>query len=62
MARAPWGLDRLIEFAHAGERFWESRPEGVTAPYPKRVQPRRDPEYTGTRETLVDRAGTTPQG
>ena len=43
------------------ERFWESRPERVKAPYMKVKGERQDPEYHGTRETLWEAGGTTPQ-
>ena len=43
-----------------GERLWNSRPERVRAPYPKPELTRQDPEYHGTRETLWERAETTP--
>ena len=39
---------------------WEGRPERVRAPYPKPELTRQDPEYHGTRETLWERAETTP--
>ena len=39
---------------------WKARPERVTAPYAKCRWSQRDPEYTETRGTLVERAGTTP--
>ena len=42
------------------ERFWESRPERVKAPYTKTEQTEQDPEYRGTRETLREVRGTTP--
>ena len=42
------------------ERFWESRPERVTAPYVKAEVARQDPEYIETRETLWEGAETTP--
>ena len=44
------------------ERFWESRPERVRAPYTKTEEDRQDPEYHETRETLWEVGGTTPQG
>ena len=43
-----------------GERLWNSRPERVRAPYPKSELTWQDPEYHGTRETLWERAETTP--
>ena len=39
---------------------WEVRPERVKAPYTKGKQAWQDPEYHETRETLWERAGTTP--
>ena len=44
------------------ERYWESRPERVKAPYGKAEADRQDPEYHETRETLWEVGGTTPQG
>ena len=44
------------------ERFWESRPERVKAPYAKSEDSEWDPEYRETRETLREVGGTTPQG
>ena len=44
------------------ERFWESRPERVKAPYLKTGHRRQDPKYHETRETLWEVGGTTPQG
>ena len=44
------------------ERFWDSRPERVRAPYTKTEEDERDPEYHETRETLWEVGGTTPQG
>ena len=44
------------------ERYWESRPERVKAPYMKAEVSKRDPEYHETRETLWEVGGTTPQG
>ena len=42
------------------DRFWESRPERVKAPYMKPEMTWQDPEYHETRETLWEQAGTTP--
>ena len=61
-ALAPRGLGPRDGPAKAGEWLWESQPERVKAPYPKPKPARRDPEYTETRGTLVEEAGTTPQG
>ena len=55
-------MDRIIDSAILGERFWESRPKRVKAPYPKRERTRRYPEYHETRGTLWEGGGTTPQG
>ena len=60
MVRAPWGSDRIIDSTNLAERFWESRPERVKAPYTKGERAKQDPEYHETRETLWERAGTTP--
>ena len=58
--RASWGSDRIIDSASLMERFWESRPERVKAPYMKDELTWRYPEYHETRGTLWERAGTTP--
>ena len=58
--RACWGSDRVIDSQLLGEWFWESQPERVKAPYLKAEETRRYPEYHETRETLWERAGTTP--
>ena len=58
--RAFWGSDRGNDSANLMERFWESLPERVKAPYMKGKLTRRDPEYHETRETLWEEAGTTP--
>ena len=42
------------------EWFWEDQPERVKVPYMKVEQTQQDPEYHETRETLWERAGTTP--
>ena len=52
--RAFRGSDRTIDSARLAERFWESRPERVTAPYVKAEFARQDPEYIETRETLME--------
>ena len=44
------------------ERFWESLPERVKAPYMKQESSVQDPEYRETRGTLWEIGGTTPQG
>ena len=58
--RALWGSDRGIDSVILMERFWESLPQRVKAPYMKEELTRRDPEYHETRETLWEQAGTTP--
>ena len=58
--RASRGSDCIRDSVTAGERLWNSRPERVRAPYPKPELTRQDPEYHGTRETLWERAETTP--
>ena len=55
-------MDRIIDSVILGERFWESRPKRVRAPYAKEEQAERDPEYHETRGTLWEGGGTTPQG
>ena len=54
MVRAPWGSDRIIDSLILAERFWESLPERVKAPYLKTRHRRQDPEYHETRETLME--------
>ena len=44
------------------ERFWESLPQRVKAPYVKSDRSKQDPEYRETRGTLREDGGTTPQG
>ena len=61
-ARAFWGSDRIIDSTILAERFWESLPERVKAPYVKTEVTEQDPEYHETRETLWEVGGTTPQG
>ena len=58
--RACRGSDRVIDSGILMERFWESLPQRVKAPYMKGNLTRRYPEYHETRETLWERAGTTP--
>ena len=58
--RAHRGSDCIIDSADLAERSWEDRPERVKAPYVKGKKTRQDPEYYETRETLMERAGTTP--
>ena len=58
--RAPRGSDRGNDSSRVAERFWESRPERVKAPYVKADETEQDPEYHETRGTLWEDAGTTP--
>ena len=60
MVRAPWGSDRIIDSLILAERFWESLPQRVKAPYMKGNLTWRYPEYIETRGTLMEGAGTTP--
>ena len=60
--RACRGSDRGIDSVSLMERFWESLPKRVKAPYLKTRHRRQDPEYHETRETLWEVGGTTPQG
>ena len=52
--RAIRGSDRIIDSTILAERFWESLPERVKAPYAKGELTERDPEYIETRETLME--------
>ena len=58
--RAQRGSDRIIDSVMLTERFWESRPERVKAPYVKAELTEQDPEYHETRGTLWEIRGTTP--
>ena len=58
--RAFRGSDCIIDSQSLAERFWESRPERVKAPYVKTKLAERDPEYHETRGTLWEIRGTTP--
>ena len=58
--RACRGSDRGLDSVSLMERFWESLPQRVKAPYMKGNLTWRYPEYHETRETLWERAGTTP--
>ena len=58
--RALRGMDRIIDSVILAERFWESLPKRVKAPYMKDELTWRYPEYHETRETLWERAGNTP--
>ena len=60
--RAPGGFGLRKGQREIMERFWESRPERVKAPYVKADETEQDPEYHETRETLWEDGGTTPQG
>ena len=60
--RSTPGLGPQTRPASLMERPWEGRPKRVKAPYMKGEEAQRDPEYHGTRETLWEEAGTTPQG
>ena len=60
--RAFRGSDRIIDLSILAERFWESLPERVKAPYMKPEDSERDPKYCETRGTLQEVGGTTPQG
>ena len=60
--RASWGYGLQKVTLKLGERFWESRPERVKAPYPKAEESEQDPKYRETRGTLREFGGTTPQG
>ena len=52
--RACRGSDRGIDSVSLMERFWESLPKRVNAPYAKDELTRRYPEYIETRETLME--------
>ena len=58
--RALRGSDRRIDLQSLAEWFWESQPERVKVPYTKLEVMQQYPEYHETRETLWERAGTTP--
>ena len=58
--RALRGSDCIYDSMKLVERFWEDRPERVKAPYTKVELTEQYPEYHETRETLWERAGTTP--
>ena len=58
--RACRGSDRIIDSEILMERFWESLPERVKAPYVKAELTEQDPEYHETRGTLWEVRGTTP--
>ena len=58
--RACRGSDRVIDSEILMERFWESLPKRVKAPYMKDELTWRYPECHETRETLWEHAGTTP--
>ena len=58
--RACRGSDRGIDSVSLMERFWESLPKRVKAPYMKSEESERNPKYHETRETLWEFGGTTP--
>ena len=58
--RAYRGSDCIYDSMNLVERSWKDRPERVKAPYTKGKLTEQDPEYHETRETLWERAGTTP--
>ena len=58
--RACRGSDRGIDSASLMERFWESLPERVKAPYMKSELTRRDPEYHEDTWNLVGMSGDHP--
>ncbi len=58
--RAFRGYGLHLRFLKLTERFWESRPERVKAPYVKADETEQDPEYHETRGTLWEIRGTTP--
>ena len=62
VVRAQRGSDRIIDSVILAERFWESLPERVKAPYLKSKLRQQYPEYHETRGTLWEVGGTTPQG
>ena len=53
-------MDCIQDSVRLTERFWESRPERVKAPYVKTKLTEQDPEYHETRGTLWEVRGTTP--
>ena len=58
--RAHRGSDCERDSKRLAEGSWEDPPERVKAPYAKTEKTQQDPEYHETRETLWERAGTTP--
>ena len=58
--RAFRGSDCIYDLTTLAERSWKDRPKRVKAPYVKVKLTEQDPEYHETRETLWERAGTTP--
>ena len=58
--RAHRGSDCIYDSMILVERSWKDRPERVKAPYTKGKSTEQNPEYHETRETLWERAGTTP--
>ena len=62
MGLVPWGYGLQMTSCKSAEGFWKSPPESVRAAYAKTNRGQQDPEYCGTRETLQEVGGTTPQG
>ena len=58
--RAFWGSDCIRDPMSLVETFWEVIPKRVKVPYTKDEKAWQYPEYVKTRETLTERAGTTP--
>ena len=56
-----YGLHLRFSDSSRTERFWESLPERVKAPYTKGELTEQDPEYHETRGTLWKRGGPPPQ-
>ena len=54
------GLRTAFSNEKLAERSWKDRRNRVKAPYTKDETAEQDPEYIETRETLMERAGTTP--
>ena len=48
-------------YSELPERYWESRPERVKAPYVKAELTEQDPEYHETRGTLWKSGGPPPK-
>ena len=54
------GSDCIIDSERLTEWHWKDQSKRVRIPYVKINQTRQYPEYHETRETLWERAGTTP--